>query len=633
MLIAGVAAAVGAAAWFFSENSSSSSSSSGGEKTSTSGSGTDAQASSANSGTNALLNLRGSTASASSKVLLTGGYLILEPAYSGLVLALDARFRTTLLQLTPTAASVLSLPPPTNHSATVIVYAPQRSAVPSRYELSWDPALQSNEASSGGWKITSLVQGQEKNKFVEQAIVVSGAQTRQRGVTMDPRGMRSFAIALCLLCFARVQYSLLFLSSVTPSPSELVARIGHGWVLYLEGDYQFYSAVKPEREEGSAVPPVVPDGSKTGLGSSAALVSSIVAAMFKHFQALGPALPYAAPQPAAASSSMSVGGSSSSSPALPFRCMPLSTRLSLAHNLAQLIHCSAQGKVGSGFDVSTAFHGSQIYRRFTPQVLTECLSLSSQGASASPTSTAASIPRGFLMRQLVDSSPDHGWNYSVTRFSLPPGLVVVLGDVAGGASTPVMVKKVLEWRARDKEGSTALWTKLNDANTKIQSLFAELSTYAADHELEYKSVRVLLAKQPASQWEMSPAGSLPAGQLFCALSATFYLVRQFLREMGSAAGVDIEPAASQALLDSTVQSRGVLIAGVPGAGGDDAIFAVLLDDAECSAALDQRWASYVFPGEGQEQRKVRRLQVREEKDTIKFEDAQVDVGVWGLGQR
>ena len=41
----------------------------------------------------------------------------------------------------------------------------------------------------------------------------------------------------------------------------------------------------------------------------------------------------------------------------------------LAHNASQYIHCLAQGKVGSGFDVSSAVFGSQIYTRFDPQVL------------------------------------------------------------------------------------------------------------------------------------------------------------------------------------------------------------------------------------------------------------------------
>lgn len=42
----------------------------------------------------------------------------------------------------------------------------------------------------------------------------------------------------------------------------------------------------------------------------------------------------------------------------------------LAHNLAQFVHCLAQGKIGSGFDVSAAVFGSHLYRRFDPEVLT-----------------------------------------------------------------------------------------------------------------------------------------------------------------------------------------------------------------------------------------------------------------------
>ena len=41
----------------------------------------------------------------------------------------------------------------------------------------------------------------------------------------------------------------------------------------------------------------------------------------------------------------------------------------LIHNAAQFIHCLAQGKVGSGFDVSSAVFGSQLYTRFNPGVI------------------------------------------------------------------------------------------------------------------------------------------------------------------------------------------------------------------------------------------------------------------------
>lgn len=38
------------------------------------------------------------------------------------------------------------------------------------------------------------------------------------------------------------------------------------------------------------------------------------------------------------------------------------------HNLAQLAHAVAQGKIGSGFDVAAAVYGTQIYKRFKPEV-------------------------------------------------------------------------------------------------------------------------------------------------------------------------------------------------------------------------------------------------------------------------
>jgi phosphomevalonate kinase len=49
--------------------------------------------------------------------------------------------------------------------------------------------------------------------------------------------------------------------------------------------------------------------------------------------------------------------------------------LNILHNLAQLSHCAAQGKIGSGFDISAAVYGSQRYSRFSPLVITDLLKL------------------------------------------------------------------------------------------------------------------------------------------------------------------------------------------------------------------------------------------------------------------
>jgi phosphomevalonate kinase len=82
---------------------------------------------------------------------------------------------------------------------------------------------------------------------------------------------------------------------------------------------------------------------KTGLGSSAALITSLVTALLVHTGAI-------------TQSSLSETSADGSS-------------RRLAHNLAQHVHCLAQGKVGSGFDVSAAVFGSQLYTRFSPAVL------------------------------------------------------------------------------------------------------------------------------------------------------------------------------------------------------------------------------------------------------------------------
>jgi phosphomevalonate kinase len=95
------------------------------------------------------------------------------------------------------------------------------------------------------------------------------------------------------------------------------------------------------------MPPFVPLGvtlenaHKTGMGSSAALITSLVAALLVHLQVVD-------------RQSLTE---------------PLGEGRRLIHNVAQYVHCLAQGKVGSGFDVSSAIFGSHIYTRFDPSVI------------------------------------------------------------------------------------------------------------------------------------------------------------------------------------------------------------------------------------------------------------------------
>jgi phosphomevalonate kinase len=95
------------------------------------------------------------------------------------------------------------------------------------------------------------------------------------------------------------------------------------------------------------------DVHKTGLGSSAALITSFVYALLVHLSVLPKSTPSEEGEELG-----NLGGGKKDAEGR-----------RLAHNLAQYVHCLAQGKVGSGFDVSAAVFGSHLYTRFDPGVL------------------------------------------------------------------------------------------------------------------------------------------------------------------------------------------------------------------------------------------------------------------------
>jgi phosphomevalonate kinase len=105
--------------------------------------------------------------------------------------------------------------------------------------------------------------------------------------------------------------------------------------IVIMGDDNFYSDTSGTIEMAK----------KTGLGSSAALVTGLVGGLLSHF--------------------------------LYHMDVDL---LQLIHNTSQFVHCFVQGKIGSGFDVSAAVYGSQVYRRFSPQVIQDALNLASNDA-------------------------------------------------------------------------------------------------------------------------------------------------------------------------------------------------------------------------------------------------------------
>lgn len=267
---------------------------------------------------------------------------------------------------------------------------------------------------------------------------------------------------------------------------------------------------------------------KTGLGSSAALVTSLVAAICVHFGAAD---------------------------------VTVSDDLEQLHQLAQFAHCLAQGKIGSGFDVSSASFGSQKYVRFSPSHLDEFLRAAEAGNP---------VHLGSLFRP---------WDNVHEALGLPRGMQLVLGDVSVGSNTPLMVSKVLAWRAAHQEEADKLWREINEQNEVVATCLAAL------RELN-EAALVRCASLRAAQWLAE--GGAEGAQLH-RLRTAFVAARKGLKRMGELAGVPIEPDEQSALCDASMDVIGVVVCGVPGAGGHDAVAALLVGPPE---PLQQLWASW-----------------------------------------
>lgn len=180
---------------------------------------------------------------------------------------------------------------------------------------------------------------------------------------------------------------------------------------------------KSDRFHNFRVP--LPQAHKTGLGSSAALVTAFTAAVLTYY--------------------------------LPTTTFNLSTEKDKRklHNLAQAAHCAAQGKVGSGFDVASAVYGSCLYRRFSPDILAH---------HGEP----GSFGFGKKLRELVQES-ETVWDTEIRKkeVRIPQGVRLVMCDVSCGSQTPGMVKKMLKWRAGEGERAERVWRELHEANGKV----------------------------------------------------------------------------------------------------------------------------------------------------------------------
>ena len=322
-------------------------------------------------------------------------------------------------------------------------------------------------------------------------------------------------------------------------------RSSHGFKpasLLVLADNDYYS--KPSSTSSSSAPPAarftpfhttLRNAHKTGLGSSAAIVTSLTAALLSHY--------------------------------LPPSLFDLSTPSGrrVLHNLAQVAHCSAQGKIGSGFDVASAVYGSCLYRRFSPDLLA---GLKNPGEA------------GFA-HALVSLVEEKEWDCEIDKGGvgegLPKGVVVRMCDVDCGTQTVGMVKGVNKWKAENAE--------------RAEETYGELQVCV-------DNLAVVLREQKVDE-----------------IGRALGRVREIMRRMGRESGVPIEPESQEAMMNELEKVPGVYGSVVPGAGGYDAAAVVMRDDEETERLVKEflgRWSR-------EHEIQVRLMEVKGETEGVRKE--------------
>jgi len=504
--------------------------------------------------------------SAPGKALVAGGYLVLESPNPGVVLAADGcRFHTTIMFRQPCNTSkeggvIGNSINATWESVPLDVYSPQFDKI-FCYYLSYsltgeDGNDDSDDDGEDVLRLQPRTASYEPNKFVERTLLLAFGYLRQSlGKELFHSRFRQHGL----------------------NSNERVAL-----AIKLRADNDFYSQINHLKQRGldltpqdvESLEPFLPcpkdsEGkvivNKTGMGSSAALVTSIVGALLQFF---------------GASSLPMIDGEMTETVGQENH----EEGLRIAHNLAQICHCYAQGKVGSGFDVSSAVFGSHVYTRFSKGVINKFIEdVELRNETLKDGLSLAETDSSQLFELVTDA--DKKWDCTVQPIHLPEGLELLMADVCGGSESPSMARKILEWKKKNRETgflSGYYWKDLKRCNKKIASLLSDQYTKKPFCDGLVRDGPLIIASRTAEQWKKPmpstwhefDGSSWDVAMQLLDLRMAFLESRQNLKGMGTAAGVPVEPDSQTTLADATMKLPGVVAAGVPGAGGYDALFVI-----------------------------------------------------------
>ncbi|KAI4271971.1 MAG: hypothetical protein LQ337_005617 [Flavoplaca oasis] len=345
--------------------------------------------------------------SAPGKVLVAGGYLVLDRSHTGLVFGLDARIHVHVQKLPPSTGVVLS---------EIVVRSPQFRDAEWRYGYS-------EVKDHGGFQITQL-----KGVLLQR---VCSSTLRESSLTVMP---------ICVTILADADYYSHPGSTARTDPARFI-----------------------DFEESLS------EAHKTGLGSSAALVTAFVAAVLTYHL---------------------------DENQLVLRSDSGRRRL---HNLAQAAHCAAQGKVGSGFDVAAAVYGSCVYKRFSPSILEELGEVGSPQFSKRLTAVVEELDASNTWDMQIDKAAAR----------IPCGLRLAMCDVDCGSESVGMAKKVLGWRKENADEAALLWATLQKGNEELAVELLRLAEGTTTDSRDYKNLSDIFLTIRSLIREMSAKAEVP----------------------------------------------------------------------------------------------------------------------------
>ncbi|KAK5948314.1 phosphomevalonate kinase [Knufia fluminis] len=357
--------------------------------------------------------------SAPGKVLFTGGFLVLDRKHTGLVLGLDARIHVHIEEWEREAVNGEQ-----SHTTSILVQSPQFQDAKWLYEVQ-EAAI---EKSSFVQQITDQKSfTASSNKFVETTL-------RYVLSYLKARGVNSFTSSKLTIMADESYYSK---SETTQAGYDGFTNFGCK----------------------------LSEAHKTGLGSSAALVTSLTAVLIAwYMHDIGQHLPQ-----------------------------------HLIHNLAQAAHCAAQGKVGSGFDVAAAVFGACLYRRFTPAILEAVGEPASEGFAE-------------RLRLCVDDlNLDQKWDVEISSHAvqIPRQLLLLMCDVDCGSETPGMVRNILAWRKENPVEADLLWNAIQQGSNDLCQGLTRLAQLDGIEQDGFEEVADTLSTIRSLVREMSAKSHVP----------------------------------------------------------------------------------------------------------------------------